>query len=139
MQRVVPLVVALLVVPAAAASTSTNPPGLTGAQLNCKAQGLTIGTVAYTQCVQQQLGASSAKTPASGGSTASGTTVHRAQQICAARGLVPGSTRFMKCLHTAVTAVETAAARKTCTGTGLTRGSAAFARCVKQHLQAGTR
>ena len=123
--------------PAAAASTSANPPGLTGAQLTCKAQGLTIGTAAYTQCVQQQL--QGAAKPASSSSPTSGTTVHRAQQICTIRGLLPGSDKFMQCVNKTVITAETAAARKACTAKGLTQGSAAFARCVKQHLQSGTR
>lgn len=133
MQRFVPVVVALLVAPAAFASTSTNPPGLTGAQMTCKAQGLTVGTAAFSQCVQQQLKNPSSGTPS--GKSVPTTPVHRAQQICAKRGLLPGSNGFMKC----VDATATAAAQKTCTDKGLTQGSAAFARCVKQHLQSGTR
>ena len=86
------------------------------------------------QCVQQQLNGK--KTPSSGSSTPSASiTVHKAQQLCAEQGLLPGSNGFMKC----VSKTLTTAAQKTCVSKGLSQGSGSFARCVKQHLQAGTR
>jgi len=133
-QRFLPVVLALLVAPAAA--VAANPPGLPSAQLTCKAQGLTIGTVAFTQCVQKQLSGGGGKPSSNSSSTVTtGTAVHRAQQTCLGRGLVPGSVTFMHCLTTA----QTQAAKATCTAKGLDRGSTAFARCVKQHLQTGTK
>ena len=132
-QRFLPVVLALLVAPAAVAA---NPPGLPSAQLTCKAQGLTIGTAAFTQCVQKQLSGSGGKPSSNSSSTVTtGTAVHRPQQTCLAKGLVPGSVTFMHCLAT----VQTQAAKTTCTAKGLDPGSSAFARCVKQHLQTGTK
>jgi len=130
MQQVLPVVLALLLAPAALAA---NPPGLPGAQRTCKAQGLTIGSAAYTHCVQSQLGAAPASN--SGSTLTNGTSVGRLAQTCLDHGLVPNSEGFLHCLA----AAKTQAARKTCTAKGLTRGSSAFARCVKQHLQAGTK
>ncbi len=136
MQWFVPAIVALLVVPAAAASTRANPPGLLGAQKACQALGITIGSPDYAQCVRQELNGTAPSAPVSGsGSTTPPLTVHRAQQTCAVRGLLPGSNGFMKCVNTLLTT----AAQKTCTAKGLTQGSSGFARCVKQHLQSGTR
>lgn len=129
-QRVLPVVLALLLAPAAVAA---NPPGLAGAQRTCKSQGLTIGSAAYTQCVQNQLG--SAPSTNSGATLTNGTSVGRLAQTCLNHGLVPNSEGFLHCLA----AAKTQAARKTCTAKGLTQGSSAFARCVKQHLQAGTK
>jgi len=134
MQRFVPVIAALLLAPAAVASTTANPPGLVAAQRACQAQGLTIGSDGYMQCVQQQL--KGTKSPSSGSSIPSASiTVHKAQQICAGQGLLPGSNGFMKCVNKTLTT----AAQKTCVAKGLTQGSGSFARCVKQHLQAGTR
>ena len=131
--RFLPVVLALLVAPAAVAA---NPPGLPSAQLTCKAQGLTMGTIAYTQCVQKLLSGSGAKPSSNSSSTVTtGTAVHRAQQTCLAKGLVPGSVTYMHCL----TATQTQTAKTTCTAKGLDPGSSAFARCVKQHLQTGTK
>ncbi|HVM57353.1 MAG TPA: hypothetical protein VMT74_07815 [Gaiellaceae bacterium] len=132
-QRVLPVFLALAVAPAA---VGASPPGLSAAQRACKAQGLTIGTAAYTQCVQNQLsGGGSTSSPNSSSTLTSGTAVHRAQQICLGKGLVPGSVTFMHCLTTA----ETRAAKTTCTAKGLAPGGSAFARCVKQHLETGTK
>jgi len=132
-QRFLPVVLALLVAPAAVAA---NPPGLPSAQLTCKAQGLTVGTAAFTQCVQKQLSAGGAKPSSNSSSTVTtGTAVHRAQQSCLAKGLVPGSVTFMHCL----TAAQMQAAKTACTAKSLAPGSSAFARCVKQHLQTGTK
>lgn len=134
MQRFVPVIVALLLAPAAVASTTANPPGLVAAQRACQAQGLTIGSDGYVRCVQQQLNGT--KSPSSGsGSPSAPVTVHKAQQICAGHGLLPGSNGFMKCVNKTLTT----AAQKTCVAKGLSKGSGTFARCVKQHLQAGTR
>jgi len=136
MQWFVPAVVALLVVPAAAASTRANPPGFAGAQKACQAMGIMIGSSGYAQCLRQQLNGTAPSAPVSGsGSTTPPLTVHRAQQTCAVRGLVPGTKGFMKCVDTLLTT----AAQKTCSAQGLTPGSSGFARCVKQHLQSGTR
>jgi len=129
-QRVLPVVLALLLAPAAVAAS---PPGLAGAQRACKAQGLTIGSAAYTQCVQSQVGGTPATN--SGGTTTTTTSVGRLAQTCLDHGLVPNSMGFLHCLA----AARTQAARKTCTAKGLTQRSGAFARCVKQHLQAGTK
>jgi hypothetical protein len=129
-QRFLPVALALLVAPAAVAA---NPPGLPSAQLTCKAQGLTMGTAAFTQCVQKQL---SGKPSSNSSSTVTtGTAVHKPTQACLAKGLVPGSMTFMHCL----TAAQTQAAKTTCTAKGLDPGGSAFARCVKQHLQTGTK
>jgi len=135
MQRFVPVIVALLLAPAAAASMGANPPGFAGAQKACRAQGLAVGSDAFVQCVQQQLNGSTGKAPVSGSGSSGTLTVHRAQQICAGRGLLPGSDGFMKCVDKTLTT----AARKTCVAKGLSQGSSGFARCVKQHLQTGTR
>ena len=135
MKWFVPAIVALIVVPAAAASTRANPPGFAGAQKACQAMGITIGSSGYAQCVRQQLNGTPPSAPVSGSGSTPPLTVHRAQQTCAVRGLVPGSNGFMKCVDTLLTT----AAHKTCTAKGLTRGSSGFARCVKQHLQSGTR
>jgi len=135
MQRFVPVIVALLLTPAAAASTGANPPGLAGAQKTCQAQGLAIGSDAYVQCIQQQLNGSTGKVPVPGSGSSGTLTVHRAQQVCAGRGLAPGTNGFLKCLHKTLTT----AAQKTCVAKGLNQGSSDFARCVKQQLQTGTR
>lgn len=135
LQWFVPAIVALLVVPAAAASIRANPPGFAGAQKACQAMGITIGSPGYAQCVRQQMNGGAPSAPVSGTGSAPPLTVHRAQQTCAVRGLLPGSSGFMKCVDTLLTT----AAHKTCTAKGLTRGSSGFARCVKQHLQSGTR
>ena len=135
-QWFVPAIVALLVVPAAAASIRANPPGLLGAQQACQAKGIMLGSSDYVQCVQQQLNGTAPSAPVAGsGTPAPPLTVHRARQTCAVRGLLPGSNGFMKCVNTLLAT----AAHKTCTAKGLTQGSGGFARCVKQHLQAGTR
>jgi len=132
-QRLLPVVLALLLAPAAVAA---NPPGLPSAQITCKSQGLTIGTAAFTECVQKQLSGGAAKPSSNSASTVTaGTTVHRVQQTCLAKGLVPGSVTFMHCLTTA----QTQLAKTTCTAKGLAPGSSVFARCVKQHLQTGTK
>jgi hypothetical protein len=85
------------------------------------------------QCIQQQLNGT--KAPSSGSTPSGSITVHKAQQICAQQGLLPGSNGFMKCVNKTLTS----AAQKTCVTKGLSQGSGSFARCVKQHLQAGTR
>ena len=134
MQRFLPVIVALAFVPAAAASTTMNPPGLIGAQKACLAQGLSVGDSGYAICLKEELAGTSTTAPVTGGGSTT-TPVSRAQQACAQKGLVPGSNGFMTCVNKTMTV----AARKTCVTKGLSQGSSGFSRCVKQHLQAGTK
>jgi hypothetical protein len=138
MHRLLPAIaiVALALVPAAAASTSMNPPGLVGAQRACQAQGLSVGDSGYALCLKEELAGGSTTAPVTGGGSSSSTvTVHRAQHACAQQGLLPGSNGFMTCVNKKLTT----AARKTCVTKGLSQGSNGFSRCVKQHLQAGNK
>jgi hypothetical protein len=89
--RFLPLLIALLLVPVAAGAT---PPGLGTAQRACKAQGLTMGSAAFTQCVQQQLGTSGSGAP----TIADTKLTHRYQQQCLKRGLTKGTNAFARCL-----------------------------------------